>query len=422
MSPEDARSMCCRLRLDNRELLKRGGGLFGANPLTGSIGVVTINLPRIGYLSSEKSQFYSILKEKVQIAVESLSIKRKVLEKFTANNLYPYSKYYLRDIQNNSGQYWKNHFSTIGIIGMNEASLNFMGEDITTAGGQAFAVEVMDYLRELIAKIQEDTGEIYNLEATPAEGTSHRLSMLDKKKYPDIISANEADVLRGAASYYTNSSQLPVNFSDDIYETLNLQDSLQTKYTGGTVLHIFLGEQVSDMTVIKGLIRKVADNYRLPYFTLSPTFSICPSHGYLDGEQKICSICDQETEVYSRVVGYLRPIKQWNGGKQAEYGDRKTFQVAENGNAENRMTAADSQILDDRRQKAEFGTQAVDDGEYMTSKARFGMPSETMIPSSVSAESDEPVEPNEIKRIWEAERLKAQSANLRVEEAIDRSA
>jgi ribonucleoside-triphosphate reductase len=413
MSPEDARSMCCRLRLDNRELLKRGGGLFGANPLTGSIGVVTINLPRIGYLSSDKSQFYSILKEKVQIAVESLSIKRKVLEKFTANNLYPYAKYYLRDIQNNSGQYWKNHFSTIGIIGMNEACLNFLGEDITSAGGQSFAVEVMDYLRDLIAKIQEDTGEIYNLEATPAEGTSHRLSMLDKNKYPDIISANEADVRHGAASYYTNSSQLPVNFSDDIYETLNLQDTLQTKYTGGTVLHIFLGEQVRDTTVIKGLIRKVADNYRLPYFTLSPTFSICPSHGYLDGEQKICSICDQETEVYSRVVGYLRPIKQWNSGKQAEYDDRRTFHVTGNEDNNNPTVVADCPVTGERRQITDVGKRIADDGDL---NSEFGM--------RPPACEDLRLGPggNELKRIWETERLKAQSADLRVQEAIDKSA
>jgi anaerobic ribonucleoside-triphosphate reductase len=327
MSPEDARSMCCRLRLDNRELLKRGGGLFGANPLTGSIGVVTINLPRIGYVSEYEGEFYASLKEKIQLAVESLSIKRKVLEKFTDNNLYPYSKFYLREIKNNSGCYWKNHFSTIGIIGMNEACLNFIGEDLTTAAGQKFAVEVMDFMRNLMVEIQQETGEIFNLEATPAEGTSYRLSNLDKKKYPDIISANEVAFRRGAAPYYTNSSQLPVNYSDDIFETLRLQDTLQTKYTGGTVLHIFLGEQISDTTAIKGLIRKVAGNFRLPYFTLSPTFSICPSHGYLDGEQKTCSICHQETEVYSRVVGYLRPVKQWNNGKQAEYGDRKTFKV-----------------------------------------------------------------------------------------------
>ena len=328
MSPEDARSMCCRLRLDNRELLKRGGGLFGANPLTGSIGVVTINLPRIGYASKIKSEFYSYLIERIQQAVESLSIKRKVLEKFTKNHLYPYSKFYLRDVKNGTGSYWKNHFSTIGIIGMNEACLNFIGENITTEHGQQFSMEVMDFIRDTLSKVQEETGEIFNLEATPAEGTSFRLSMLDKKKFPEIICANEADYGKGAAPYYTNSSQLPVNYTDDIYETLSLQDELQTKYTGGTVLHIFLGEHVDDMEALKGLIRKIATNYRLPYFTLTPTFSICPSHGYLDGEQETCSICDQKTEVYSRVVGYLRPVKQWNEGKQAEYGDRKSFRVA----------------------------------------------------------------------------------------------
>jgi len=328
MSPEDARSMCCRLRLDNRELLKRGGGLFGANPLTGSIGVVTINLPRIGYLSQIKNEFYSNLIEKIQLAVESLLIKRKVLEKFTARHLYPYSKFYLRDVKKGAGSYWKNHFSTIGIIGMNEACLNFLGEDITTEHGQQFALEVMDFIRDTLSKVQEETGDIFNLEATPAEGTSYRLAMLDKQKYPDIICANETDVHGGAPPYYTNSSQLPVNFSDDIFETLRLQDELQTKYTGGTVLHIYLGEQVGDTNAIRGLVQKIATNYRLPYFTLTPTFSICPSHGYLIGEQSTCSSCGQATEVYSRVVGYLRPVKQWNSGKQAEYGNRKKFNVA----------------------------------------------------------------------------------------------
>ncbi len=328
MSPEDARSMCCRLRLDNRELLKRGGGLFGANPLTGSIGVVTINLPRIGYISKIKSEFYANLIEQIQLAVQSLAIKRKVLEKFTDNHLYPYSKFYLREVKNGTGRYWKNHFSTIGIIGMNEACLNFLGDDITTEHGQQFSLEVMDFIRDHLSKIQEETGEIFNLEATPAEGTSYRLAMLDKKKYPDIICANDADAGNGASPYYTNSSQLPVNFTDDLFETLRLQDDLQAKYTGGTVLHIFLGEQVSDREAIKSMVRKIASNYRLPYFTLTPTFSICPSHGYLDGEQRICSICNQETEVYSRVVGYLRPVKQWNSGKLAEYGNRRMFRVA----------------------------------------------------------------------------------------------
>jgi ribonucleoside-triphosphate reductase len=328
MSPEDARSMCCRLRLDNRELLKRGGGLFGANPLTGSIGVVTINLPRIGYVSRIKTEFYADLIEQIQLAVKSLGIKRKVLEKFTEKHLYPYSKFYLRDVKDGTGSFWKNHFSTIGIIGMNEACWNFLGEDITTEHGQQFSLEVMDFIRDYLSKVQEETGEIFNLEATPAEGTSYRLAMLDKKRYPDINCANEDDFQNGASPYYTNSSQLPVNYTDDIFETLRLQDELQAKYTGGTVLHIFLGEQVSDMEAVKSMVRKIAANYKLPYFTLTPTFSICPSHGYLDGEQRNCSICNQETEVYSRVVGYLRPVKQWNSGKQAEYGNRRTFKVA----------------------------------------------------------------------------------------------
>ncbi|UCF92340.1 MAG: ribonucleoside triphosphate reductase [Desulfobacterales bacterium] len=328
MSPEDARSMCCRLRLDNRELLKRGGGLFGANPLTGSIGVVTINLPRIGYVCQNEKDFLALLRAKILLAAESLAIKRKVLEKFTDKNLYPYSKFYLREIKNGQGLYWKNHFSTIGIIGMNEACLNFLGEDITTARGQQFALKVMDFMRGQIAEIQEATHEIFNLEATPAEGTSYRLAMLDKNKFPDIICANAKAYLAGAAPYYTNSSQLPVSYSSDIFETLMLQDNLQTKYTGGTVLHLFLGEQVSDSEVIKGLIRKIATRFRLPYFTLTPTFSVCPSHGYLKGQQETCSKCSQETEVYSRVVGYLRPVKQWNRGKQAEFGERKTFKVA----------------------------------------------------------------------------------------------
>jgi len=329
MSPEDARSMCCRLRLDNRELLKRGGGLFGANPLTGSIGVVTLNLPRIGYLSDGEADFFARLTRQVRLAAESLIIKRKVLEQFTDKNLYPYSKFYLREIKNASGIYWKNHFSTIGIIGMNEACLNFLGRDITTAEGQRFALRVMDFLREAIAGLQQDGGTLFNLEATPGEGTSYRLAMLDKKRFPDIVAANESDVRQqGAAPYYTNSSQLPVGFTDDLFQALSLQDELQCKYTGGTVMHIFLGEQVKDTAVVRNLVRKIAAHHRLPYFTLTPTFSICPSHGYLEGEQPRCSRCSESTEVYSRVVGYLRPVKQWNSGKQAEFGDRKNIRVA----------------------------------------------------------------------------------------------
>jgi ribonucleoside-triphosphate reductase len=327
MSPEDARSMCCRLRLDNRELMKRGGGLFGANPLTGSIGVVTLNLPRIGFLAADKEDFFSRLNRIMQAAKESLVIKRKVLERFTEKNLYPYTSFYLREIKAGSGSYWKNHFSTIGILGMNEACLNFLGQDLTTDAGQRFALEVMDFMRERIAAIQEETGEIFNLEATPAEGTSYRLCMLDKKRYPEILAANNDGWRRGEAAYYTNSTQLPVNFSDDLFETLALQDDLQAKYTGGTVLHLFLGERLADIATVKSLVRKVAGGYRLPYFTLTPTFSVCPAHGYLGGERPSCPTCGQETEVYSRVVGYLRPIRQWNTGKQAEYAQRKTFKV-----------------------------------------------------------------------------------------------
>jgi ribonucleoside-triphosphate reductase len=328
MSPEDARSMCCRLRLDNRELLKRGGGLFGANPLTGSIGVVTINLPRIGYLAEDEKGFFGRLKKLVGLASESLIIKRKVLERFTENDLYPYAKFYLREVKKGTGLYWKNHFSTIGIIGMNEACLNFLGEGIATEAGRIFAIKVMDYLREMIGEMQEETGEIYNLEATPAEGTSYRLALCDKEKFPEIICANEEEYEAGAEPFYTNSTQLPVNYSDDIFECLTLQDDLQTRYTGGTVMHIYLGENITDTGAVKGLIRKIVTGFRLPYITLSPTFSVCPSHGYLKGKQERCSICNEETEVYARVVGYLRPVKQWNNGKQAEFGMRKTFKVA----------------------------------------------------------------------------------------------
>lgn len=328
MKPDDARSMCCRLRLDNRELLKRGGGLFGANPLTGSIGVVTVNLPRIGYLAKEEEDFFDRLKKLVALAMESLTIKRKVLEKFTEGSLYPYSKFYLREVKEGTGLYWKNHFSTVGIIGMNEACLNFLGENIAGERGQSFSLKVLDLLRNMLTEAQEETGDIFNLEATPAEGASHRLAMLDRRQFPDIICANADPLGDGAAPFYTNSTQLPVNFTDDIFETLLLQDSLQAKYTGGTVLHIYLGEQVDDLEALKGLIKKIVTRFRLPYFTITPTFSVCPEHGYLEGKQDICPKCDQETEVYSRVVGYLRPVKQWNDGKQSEFGMRKLFKVS----------------------------------------------------------------------------------------------
>jgi ribonucleoside-triphosphate reductase (formate) len=328
MDPDDARSMCCRLRLDNRELHKRGGGLFGANPLTGSIGVVTINMPRLGYLAKNQKEFYKKLDELMDIAKGSLETKRKLVEGLTEQGLYPYTKFYLDAIKLRRGQYWANHFSTIGLVGMNEAMMNLIGKDVTTKEGQKLAEEILVHMRERIIGYQEETGNLYNLEATPAEGTSYRLARIDKAKYPKIIFANDDSVKQDDSEpYYTNSSQLPVQFTEDIFEALDLQENLQTKYTGGTVLHGFLGERIWDIQMVKKLVRKIAESYSLPYFTLSPTFSICPVHGYLAGEQPICPKCvvKQETEVYSRVVGYIRPVKQWNKGKQAEFKDRKEF-------------------------------------------------------------------------------------------------
>jgi len=327
MSPEDTTSMCCRLRLDKRELLKRGGGLFAAYPLTGSIGVVTVNLPRAAYLAKNETDFFTQLKRLICLAIESLSIKRKVLEGFTDRGFYPYSQFYLKGIKEGKGGYWKNHFSTIGIIGMNEACLNLLGENIATRKGLPFSLRVMDFIRALLSEKQEETGELVNLEATPAESTSYRLAMIDKERYPEIICANEVTCQKGAAPFYTNSTQLPVNFTDDIFEILALQDDLQGKYTGGTALHIYLGERVTDTEATKNLIRKVVSNFRLPYFSITPTFSVCHSHGYLNGEQAICPSCGEETEIYSRIVGYLSPIKLWNDGKKAEFKMRKAFKI-----------------------------------------------------------------------------------------------
>jgi len=322
MSPDDARSMCCRLRLDNRELYKRGGGLFGSSPKTGSIGVVTINLPRIGYLSKTKREFLDRLAHLMDLAKESLEIKRKALDNFMEKGLYPYSKHYLEDVKTLRNSYFGNHFATIGICGMNEALLNFLEEDITTPKGRKFALEVLDFMRDRMVKFQEETGNLYNLEATPAEGTSYRQARTDKEKYPDIITAGTAEV-----PFYTNSSQLPVGFTDDVFEALKLQNDLQAKYTGGTVLHIFLGEKISDPLMAKSLVKKIFENYSLPYITLTPTFSICPTHGYISGEHFECPQCTikQPCEVYSRVVGYIRPVQQWHKGKQEEYKERKEF-------------------------------------------------------------------------------------------------
>jgi anaerobic ribonucleoside-triphosphate reductase len=327
MDPEDARSMCCRLRIDNRELEMRGGGLFGSNPLTGSIGVVTINLPRLGYLSKDKHEFMERLNKLIDVSATSLEIKRKILESFTDSNLYPYTKYYLNGIKMKFGEYWKNHFSTIGIVGMNEACLNLLGQDIGSDEGRSFALEVADFIRLRLLELQQSSGSNYNFEATPAEGTSYRMARIDKKRYPEIICANEDDYQKGSEPYYTNSSQLPANYTDDIFEALDLQDDIQSKYTGGTVLHLYAGEQIHDPVVIKELVRKICNGYKMPYFTFSPTFSVCPSHGYISGNQPACPQCGENTEVYSRVVGYLRPVAQWNNGKKEEFRRRKSFVV-----------------------------------------------------------------------------------------------
>lgn len=325
MSPDDVRSMCCRLRLDKRELNKRGGGLFASNPLTGSVGVVTINMAKIGYEAQSITKLKQRLKNLMILAKDSLEIKRKTIENYTEKGLYPYSKFYLQAIKKQYGKYWKNHFSTIGINGMNECAMNFLGKNLGDDEGIAFAAEIMNYMREVLTDFQDETGNIYNLEAAPAESASYRFARIDTVQYPDIITANHADFKKGASPYYTNSSQLPVNHTDDIFEVLNLQDDLQTKYTGGTVLHIFTGEANMPAVAAKNLIRKVTNNFRLPYITISPTFSICASHGYISGENFKCPKCGEDTEVYSRIVGYMRPVNQWNDGKKQEFYDRKLF-------------------------------------------------------------------------------------------------
>lgn len=331
MKPEDTRSMCCRLRLDLDELDKRGGGLFGANALTGSVGVVTINLPRIAYENKNKKDkiaaFLQQLGEKMDIAKESLEIKRKMLERLTDANLYPYTKFYLRNIKQIHGEYWKNHFSTIGLVGMNEACLNLFGVSVGSLEGKNFAEEVLHYMRTRLISYQKETGDLFNLEATPAEGTSYRLALKDKKRFPEILVANEAQYKKGEEPFYTNSSQLPVNYTSDIFESLTLQDSLQTKYTGGTVIHLFLGERIEDSASVPSLVKKICENFKLPYFSLTPTFSVCPQHGYVSGEHTKCPSCNATCEVYSRIVGYLRPVSQWNNGKQSEFSIRTMYKV-----------------------------------------------------------------------------------------------
>ncbi len=286
MNPEDFRSMCCRLRLDNKELVKRGGGLFGSQPLTGSVGVVTINLPRIGYLTNTKDEYFNRLGEMMDLAKDSLEIKRKVIDDFMEKGLYPYSKHYLQSVKQLRGTHFGNHFSTIGLIGMNESLLNFLGKDIASKEGRDFALEVLKFMRERLVSYQESTGNLYNLEATPGEGASFRQARIDKEKYPDIITAGTKDT-----PYYTNSVHLPVGYTDDPFEILDLQDELQSAFTGGTVIHLFLGERVADPNAAKNLVRKVFENYHLPYITITPTFSICPNCGYIKGEEFYCPKC-----------------------------------------------------------------------------------------------------------------------------------
>ena len=317
MKPSDIRSMCCRLRLDLRELRKKSGGYFGSGESTGSIGVVTINLPRIAYLAKDKDDFYARLDHMMDVSARSLSIKRKVISKLLDDGLYPYTKHYLGS--------FKNHFSTIGLVGMNEVGLNanWLRKDLTHKETQDFAVEVLNHMRDRLVKYQEEYGDLYNLEATPAESTSYRLAKHDKERYPDIITASE----NGKTPYYTNSSHLPVGFTDDIFSALDVQDRLQTLYTSGTVFHAFLGEKLPNWKSAANLVRKIAENYRLPYYTMSPTYSVCKEHGYIAGEHFVCPKCGQKTEVYSRITGYYRPVQNWNDGKLEEYKERKTYNI-----------------------------------------------------------------------------------------------
>ena len=328
MDPEDARSMCCRLRIDNRQLEYRGGGLFGSNPMTGSVGVVTINLPRLALKSKNEKEFFKGLAELMDMAKDSLETKRKVLERLTDANLYPYTKFYLRNIKQRFNQYWKNHFSTIGLIGTNEAALNLLGVDIGTEKGKAFAEKTLDFMRDRLVEYQKETGNNYNLEATPAEGTTYRLAQLDKASFPDRAHFANGIGTEVKCPFYTNSSHLPVNYTDDLFELMDLQDNLQTKYTGGTVIHFFLGERMDDPQTLKKLVKTICENYKLPYFTFSPSFSICKNHGYIVGEHPECPKCGESTEVYSRVVGFLRPVSQWNKGKQAEFEMREHYDNA----------------------------------------------------------------------------------------------
>ena len=316
MEPNDVRSMCCRLRLDLRELRKKSGGFFGSGESTGSVGVVTINLPRIAYLAENEADFYARLDKLMDIAARSLKTKRTVITKLLNAGLYPYTKRYLGTFEN--------HFSTIGLVGMNETGLNanWLRKDLTHPETQQFAKDVLNHMRERLSDYQEQYGDLYNLEATPAESTSYRFAKHDKKHYPDIITANE-----NGTPYYTNSSHLPVGYTEDIFSALDVQDDLQTLYTSGTVFHAFLGEKLPDWKAAAQLVRKIAENYKLPYYTLSPTYSVCKNHGYLSGEVSVCPECGERTEIYSRITGYYRPVQNWNDGKAQEFKDRKVYDI-----------------------------------------------------------------------------------------------
>lgn len=317
MEPSDVRSMCCRLRLDLRELRKKSGGFFGSGESTGSVGVVTVNMPRIAYLSATEEEFYERLTHLMDISARSLKIKRNTITKLLEAGLYPYTKRYLGT--------FSNHFSTIGLVGMNEACLNakWIKKDLTTPEAQQFTKDVLNFMRNKLSDYQELYGDLYNLEATPAESTSFRLAKHDKKRYPDIITASDCD----KTPYYTNSSHLPVGFTDDIFSALDIQDELQTLYTSGTVFHAFLGQKLPDWKAAANLVRKIAENYKLPYYTMSPTYSVCADHGYIPGEVYKCPVCGKTTEVYSRITGYYRPVQNWNDGKRAEFADRKVYDV-----------------------------------------------------------------------------------------------
>ena len=317
MEPSDVRSMCCRLRLDLRELRKKSGGFFGSGESTGSVGVVTVNMPRIAYLSENEEEFYERLDKMMDIAARSLHIKRVVISRLLDEGLYPYTKRYLGSFDN--------HFSTIGLIGMNEAGLNakWIRKDLTHPETQKFTKDVLNHMRERLSDYQEEYGDLYNLEATPAESTTYRLAKHDVEQFPDIITAAEDC----GTPYYTNSSHLPVGYTEDVFAALDIQDELQTLYTSGTVFHTFLGEKLPDWKSAAALVRKIAENYKLPYYTMSPTYSICKNHGYISGEQYTCPICGEETEVYSRITGYYRPVKNWNDGKLQEFKERKVYDV-----------------------------------------------------------------------------------------------